>query len=77
MHLKVSHRFGDPKKITQAVANFIYGSRLHSMSIGLEGEKRFGSPYDSHHPDKVNFVMPWHGDHFTRVQNNIVVPKSL
>ncbi len=67
--LKVAQRFGDPKKITQAIASFVYGSFMHSKIVGLEGKKRFGSCkkkldtmigslIDSHHLDKINFLVP-------------------
>jgi predicted alternative tryptophan synthase beta-subunit len=65
----VVERFGDPKKIAQAIASFVYGSLMHNKIVGLEGKKRFGSCkkkldtmigslIDSHHLDKINFLVP-------------------
>jgi hypothetical protein len=55
----------------QAIVGFISSSPMHSKSIGLEGEERFGSCkkklnimigsfQDSHQLNKVNFSMAQH-----------------
>jgi hypothetical protein len=72
LRLRAAHRFGDPKKIAQVVINSILGVLcIYCRSIGLEGEKRFGSckrnlntmigsPHDSHCLDKEFFsAMTW------------------
>ncbi len=69
LHLKLAQRFGDPKKIAQAIASFVYGNLMHNKIVGLEGKKKFGSCkkkldtmigslIDFHHLDKINFLVP-------------------
>jgi len=69
LRLKVAHIFGDPNKITHAIANIVSGRLMDSRSIGSKGEERFksckkkrntmiGSFQDSHQPDKLNFFVP-------------------
>jgi hypothetical protein len=66
LRLRVAHRSGNPKKIVQAIVGSISSSPMHSKSIGLEGEERFGSCkkklntmigslQDSHQLNKVKF----------------------
>ncbi len=63
------NRSSDPKKIAQAIASFVSSNVMHSKSLSLEGEEKFGSckrkfdamigsPQDSHHLDKMIFSMP-------------------
>jgi hypothetical protein len=63
------NRSSDPKKIAQAIASFVSSNLMHSKSLSLEGEGKFGpykrkfntmidSPQDSHRLDKMNFSMP-------------------
>jgi hypothetical protein len=40
--LKITHKSSDPKKITQAIVNFVFGNPMHNKSYGLEGKERFG-----------------------------------
>jgi hypothetical protein len=40
--LRVTQRFDDPKMIAWIIASFMSISFMHSMSFGLEGEKRLG-----------------------------------
>jgi hypothetical protein len=67
--LKVAQRFSDPKKIAHVIASFVYGSLMHSKIVGLEGKKKLGSCkkkldimigslINSHHLEKINFLVP-------------------
>jgi hypothetical protein len=69
LRLKVAHIFGDPKKITHAIANIVSSNLMDSRSIGSKGEERFksckkkrntmiGFFQDSNQPDNVNFFVP-------------------
>ncbi len=69
MRLRAAHISGDLKKTGHALANIVFGSPTHSRSIGLEGEKQFGSYKkklntmigslpNSHRLNKLIFFVP-------------------
>jgi hypothetical protein len=54
------NRSSDPKKIAQVIGSFVFNNLMHSKSLSLEREEKFGSykrnfdtmigsPQDAHH----------------------------